>query len=446
MRILLINPPRSPWNRIIDFAPQEAKPYIHKKLIGPPLGLLTIAAAARDHEVRVFDLKGEYDLNPDAPGLEPLVTGYLERFQPDIVGVTFIASEFNSGTEIFRITKRHNSRIITVAGGLHATLCPNDFTDSSADIVIPGQCANIFMQMVSAREKGTDPEGIMGMYLNTEEGLAYTGDPQKGWDPAGKDFIFPDRSHLNRWISTYRVGNSPDPSTYIFTSMGCPHRCTFCSIWSQHEGRYLQRNVESVIQELKMTDEYPVVRFADANTIVNERFIDNLFDRIIEEGIKKFFIMDIRFDTAAKNPRLIEKLARGGLKVVICGFESYRDEELKRYKKKAPAALIERAISVFHENGIMIRGNYLVPPDYTEDDFKALAEYAGAHRVVYAGYTILTPMPGTVFHDEVRDKIIDFDLSKYNFFNCVLKTRIPEEKFYENVGRLWLIKEGTDVI
>src|SRR5208283_4707916 len=124
------------------------------------------------------------------------------------------------------------------------------------------------------------------------------------------------------------------PSTYVFTSLGCPYRCTFCSIWSQHDGRYLQRSVESVIRELEMTDEYPVVRFADANTIVNENFIDNLFDRIIEEGIKKFFIMDIRFDTAAKNPKLIEKLARGGLKVVICGFESYREEELKRYKKK----------------------------------------------------------------------------------------------------------------
>jgi len=195
-----------------------------------------------------------------------------------------------------------------------------------------------------------------------------------------------------------------------------------------------------------MVDDYPVVRFADANTIVNERFIDRLFDRIREEGIDKFFIMDIRFDTAVKYPKLIEKLARGGLKVVICGFESYKEEELRRYRKEAPARLIEEAIGVFHRNGIMVRGNYVIPANYTEDDFKAMADYAGSHRVVYAGYTILTPMPGSDYYETVKDRIVDFDLAKYNFFNCVFKTTLPEERFYENVGRLWLIKEGSDVI
>ena len=94
----------------------------------------------------------------------------------------------------------------------------------------------------------------------------------------------------------------------------------------------------------------------------------------------------------------------------------------------------------------MLRGNYVVPNDYSEDDFKALSDYAATHPVVYAGYTILTPMPGTVFYKEISDDIIDHDLLKYNFFNCVLKTKLPLEKFYENVGKLWLIKKGTDVI
>jgi hypothetical protein len=75
-----------------------------------------------------------------------------------------------------------------------------------------------------------------------------------------------------------------------------------------------------------------------------------------------------------------------------------------------------------------------------------MSDYASSHRVVYAGYTILTPMPGTIFYKEVKDQIIDFDLLKYNFFNSVLKTTLPLEQFYENVGKLWLIKKGKDVI
>jgi hopanoid C-3 methylase len=139
-------------------------------------------------------------------------------------------------------------------------------------------------------------------------------------------------------------------------------------------------------------------------------------------------------------------LARAGLKVVICGFESYKNEELDRYRKNAPAELIEEAITIFHRNGIMLRGNYVVPPSYTADDFKALADYAAGHRVVYAGYTILTPMPGTQLHAEMKDQIVDHDLKKYNFFNCVLKTRLPYEEFHREMGKLWLIKKGDDVI
>ena len=260
-----------------------------------------------------------------------------------------------------------------------------------------------------------------------------------------KIFLCPTAASLND-------GGQPIKSVML------PHRLpTYSPRWVAHtvvhfvpsgksiKGLYHQRTVESVIEELKLID-YDIVRFADANTIVNIDFINALFNRIKEEGIQKEYIMDIRADTAVDHPELIEKLARQGLRVVICGFESFRDSELKKYNKKSKADRIHKAIDIFHQNGIFLRGNYVVPPDYTRDDFKALADYAGSHRVTFAGYTILTPMPGTILYQKMRNRIIDHDLSKYNFFNCVLKTTLPLEKFYENVGKLWLIKKGEDII
>jgi radical SAM superfamily enzyme YgiQ (UPF0313 family) len=94
----------------------------------------------------------------------------------------------------------------------------------------------------------------------------------------------------------------------------------------------------------------------------------------------------------------------------------------------------------------MVRGNYVVPPDYTEDDFKALADYAAENPVVYAGYTVLSPMPGTVYYRQMKDRIIDPDYKKYNFFNSVMKTTLPYEEFHRRVGSLWLIRKGSDVI
>ena len=272
--------------------------------------------------------------------------------------------------EILRTVKEFDPGIVTVAGGLHATLCPEDFHDPSVDIVCMGPGAVSFRQIVEAIETRKGFEHIGGILLRRGTELVATTVPIPRLDPAGKDFIPPDRTLLERWRSTYRVGKAPGPSTYVFTSLGCPYTCSFCSIWPQYGGRYLQRDVESVIDELKGLDGYDVVRFSDANTLVNLDFADRLFDRIKEEGISKTFIMDIRVDTAADNPALIAKLAAGGLKVVIAGFESIRQEELKRYNKQLKAEQIDKAIKIFHDNGIMLRGNYIVPPSYDEADFR----------------------------------------------------------------------------
>lgn len=446
MKILLLNTPRSPHNMILESAPAEAKKYIHKKLIGPPLGLLTVAEAVKDYDVVFFETKGEYDLYPDTtPPLQELVLKLLNEHQPDVVGTTTIASEFEYAIEIFKTVKSYNPQILTVAGGLHTTSSPNDFTDPSVDILLPGQSAHIFREVIQAKERNKPLDHIPGIIINTNGELKKTKPRSYSFNSANEDFLMPNRKLIEPWRDSYVVGNAKEPSTYLFTSLGCPYKCTFCSIWCQYQGKYLQRDVESIITELKQID-YNIVRFADANTIVNEKVIDYLFDRIEQEGIKKTYIMDIRTDTAVKNPKLIEKLAKNGLKVVICGFESFREDELKRYNKSSEARLIHEAINIFHQNGIMLRGNYVIPNDYDESDFKALSEYTSSHKVTYAGYTILTPMPGTPFYDDVKDQIIDFDLTKYNFFNSVLKTKLPLEKFYENVGKLWLIKKGADVI
>ncbi|MBD3239733.1 MAG: radical SAM protein [Chitinivibrionales bacterium] len=446
MRVLLINPPRSPHNAILAHAPAEAKRFIHKKLIGPPLGLLTVAAAVRDHDVELLEMKGEYDLDPHAPTVEQMVRRAVEVHRPHVVGVTVIASEYPASMRILKEVKRVEPKTLTVVGGLHATLCPRDFERDEVDVVCPGQSAHTFRRLVDTMERGEGIERLDGIYVNGPGGLRYTRDPESMVDAAGMHFLMPDRSLLRRWISTYRVGGASYPVTYLFTSLGCPYRCSFCSIWPQFCGRYYQRDVESVIQELQSIDEYRIVRFADANTIVNLQFVNRLFDRIAQEGISKEYVMDMRADTAARNPRLVEKLARGGLKVVICGFESFRERDLARYNKSTDARLIKKAIDVFHANGISVRGNYVVPPDYDADDFAALREYAGANRVTFAGYTILTPMPGTQLFIDMIHEIEDFDLAKYNFFNCVLRTKLPRERFYECMAGLWPIKKGLEVI
>jgi len=446
MKILLVNPPRSPANQVLDHAPPEARRFVHRKLVGPPLGLLTISASVPDHDVRLLELKGEYDLDPDAPEPSVLVRKAMEEDPPDLVGTTFIASEFDAGIDILKTAKAVNPDVPTVAGGLHATLCPGDFDDPAVDVVLPGDANKSFPALVRALEAGDDLDSIGGIMFRTDEGLRKSSTPPIPCDPAGRDFLVPERFRLDRWRSTYHVGGNPMDHTYLYTSLGCTSRCAFCSIWPQRKGAFLQRDVESVIDELKALDDYGVVRFADANTVVDIGWTHRLLDRMEEEGIHKFFVMDLRMDTAAAHPRLVERLARAGLKVVITGVESPRQKELKRYNKQLDTDQIREGLRVCHENGIMLRANYVIPPDYLGEDFDQLAGFAARNSTAYAGYTILTPMPGTELFRRSDPDIVDRDLSKYNFFNLVLRTSLPREEFLQRVGSLWEIRTGTHVL
>jgi radical SAM superfamily enzyme YgiQ (UPF0313 family) len=445
MRILLVNPPRSPHNAILDHATDASRPFIHRKLVGPPLGLLTVATAVRHHDVSLLEMKAEYDLNPQAPEPQRLLLQHLEAFQPDLVGITLIASEVPAGLELLQTAKQWNPDVLTVAGGLHVTLCPADVDKPWVDVLCPGASAQTFRTLADTLAEGGRPQSVPGLLLRDEGRLRPTLPPPLD-NPATTGFLLPDRTLLRQYLPAYVVGKTNGPGTYLFTSLGCPHRCSFCSIWPQYDGAYLQRDIESVIAELKTLDEYIAVRFADANSIIDTAFVDRLFTRIEEEGIRKIFIMDIRADTMARNPHLIQKLARNGLKVVICGFESFRQEELRRYGKALRVTDIAAAVAVCAANGIMLRGNHIVPPDYDRDDFAALAEFAAANPVELAGYTLLTPMPGTPLHAQMQDQIVDRDLAKYNMFNSVLRTKLPLEEYYARTAALWAVRRGTRVL
>lgn len=449
MRILLVNPPRSPHNAILEHASEKALPFIHRKLIGPPMGLLLLAATVRDHEVSILEMKGEYDLCDDAPSPETLLAQWMARIRPDIVGVSMFASETPAGIALLREARRLDPNVLTLAGGLQPQLRASDFDDPAIDVVYLSTSPWPFRDLVLAHAAGHGLEGVGELLVRDEGRLRPTrAGPRKVYDLAGKDYPVLDRSLLDRWNPTYRVGKSPGPLTYLHSSLGCPFPCTFCAITPPFAGAFFQRSVDDVVAELATLQHYPVVRFADANTVVSPALFERLFDRIAEEGFRQEYVMDIRADTAAKHPKLIEKMARGGLKVVICGVESPKQDELDQYDKRLDADAIAEAIDVFTANGVQLRANYVVPSTYDEADFDELARFAGRHAAGLAGYTILTPLPGTPYYKTMLDagEICDHDLAKYNFFNCVTRSRMPVEQFYQRVSSLWLLRRGEEVI
>ena len=142
MKILLIEPAKAP----VSMAGEDV-------FIFEPLALEYVAAGViEDHDVRIIDLRLDKNLQE-----------LLENFSPDIVGITAYTVHVNTVRNLFDRIKKWNSKILTVVGGHHATVAPEDFNQSSIDLIVLGEGVSTFKQLVDRHEKGNDFEGIPGI-------------------------------------------------------------------------------------------------------------------------------------------------------------------------------------------------------------------------------------------------------------------------------------------
>lgn len=440
MKILLINPPRSTRNLIRDYAPEEMKPMLEKMgIVAPPLSLCSLAGNLKDFEVDVFDLKAEFDLHLISNN-EEAIARKLQEFKPDIVGVSVLTSEYNGTCKLLLQVKQYDPGILTVVGGIHPVLAPGDFNLPCVDLLLFGHGKKIFREIVLERERKGDFSSISNIAVVRDGKLHYT--PFRNLYDTPEDLlshVYADRSLVAKYDQAYATGPMRLPMSLIETSYGCDFRCNFCSIWPMHKGNYAVRDIDHIVSEIRETmTGYPLIRFADANSMGDIAYTHRLFERVIKEDLKKAFIADIRNDTAALHPDLISKASEAGLKVSITGIESIKNDELDSYNKQSSRDIILRSLEVFQNNNIQVRGLFIIRPDYTEKDFDDLEKFSRENNLGISALTVLTPFPGTALYNEVKDKIVIKDYDYYNLHNSVVKTALPEEEFYRRISALGL--------
>ena len=179
----------------------------------------------------------------------------------------------------------------------------------------------------------------------------------------------------------------------------------------------------------------------DAHTFGKIEQSKKLFQTLIDEDIEHGYIVDVRTDTVCAYPELLELAARAGVKVAIMGFEATTDEELEKYGKNTTVANTVKAIDTLHSVGIWCAGNYIIDPNYDEKDFERTAKFIDDHPVLFAGFTVMTPFPGTPQYEEMKDRIIIKDLDYYNLVNAVVKTKLPEDDFYNKIVELYKLSK-----
>jgi radical SAM superfamily enzyme YgiQ (UPF0313 family) len=410
MKILFIKPPQN--RSVISTTRYE------------PLEFEYLAAAVPDCERDIFDMRIEKNLEKK-----------LDSFKPDIVGITAYTCDVKTVKSILKEVKIFREGIKTVLGGIHATFIPQDFHNCSVDAVFLGYADFNFPRYVDALDSGADVREIENLGLKNGDGFFFTA--QKPVKPDLDSLPLPDRGLTEKYRNKYH-DSLRNKLALVMTSRGCPFRCTFCACWKLMSGKYVNRDVDSIVAELKsLPEDVRTVYFSDDNTVHDTKRAWKLAEKIKENKINKKLQMYARADTIVKHPDLFRNLREAGLEHVTVGFESFSDEGLKKLNKKTTVAMNGEAIRVLKKLGVFINAHFIINPEFTKTDFDDLLRYVDRNHLFRPAYPVLTPLPGTELFDETRGTLAIRDYDFYDFAHSVLPTKLDRKEFYRQLAQLY---------
>jgi hopanoid C-3 methylase len=421
MKILLVNPPNCGKS-----IPEEEYGIDTIKMIfrGEPLALEVIAGNLDGHEVAITDLK----VTPDALEQD------LGRFEPDVVGFTAVACEANTVVRLANEIKKHTQAVVVV-GGHHASCDPDFFNRGGIDYIVVGLGKLSFRELVDALDNRTSASGIPGIVKTDPDRTlnyvrrAYAFKDAVDASPPRYDLV---KAHRDQYVMS-GVGGKVG---FVVSAYGCTHCCAFCSIPGMTGGRYITHRPEAVLRDMLLLGDVPMIRLVDANTFGDPEMARQLGRQIIESGLKKAIVADVRSDTVTRHPDLFRLWKQAGLAAAVIGFEEITDAGLERLNKRSSVAVNIEAMAILKELGIRIIGDFIVSPEYSEADFEALDHFVSSHAIDLPIPSILTPLPGTPLHREMADRIVIRDLDYYTFTNAVFPTRMDPKIFYQTYADL----------
>lgn len=355
----------------------------------------------------------------------------LQRFQPDIVAMTANFVHIAPIQTYVKIIKNYNPDILTVVGGPHAEVIPEDFQFEGIDVIIHSGGFQPFETLIS--EHPADCRNIKGICYF--DGKAWQKNEREMFRIA--DLPFPDREHLYRNLKRYKYVTMK-PCAILKASYSCPHHCNYCFSTLLNGGKYLCREPENVVEEIK-TVKCDNIWIVDDTFYVDINKLDRFIDLIKKEKIKKKYSLYFRADFIAAHPEYMKKLSEIGVSMCAVGLEVIDDDVLKKYEKDSSVDIILNAIRILKECGITCIGLLMIDIDAEKSYFKKLYEFIKKYELYLSTISILTPMPGTAQYEKYRDRIVTNDYRKWDFVHLTINpTKMSRAAFYFEFYKLYV--------
>ena len=339
-----------------------------------------------------------------------------------------------------QLFKELNPRGMVIAGGMHATVAPDEMQKVTVfDRICQGPGEKVIVDLV--RDPLSFPRVVRG------PGAASLGE----WPLIDRTLWPKPRGRFRRdWPLEGECGWGPPPVATILTSRVCPWRCVFCN-----EASYIpnmgRKPVERVIEELNHLDDM----YGPLGSVVIH---DSMFfqqPRWLEEWLDKYprlakrtwpYWAAGRADTVRQWPELFEALVREtNWNMISIGFESGSDRVLRILNKECTAEDNYFAIDLLNRIGddMEREGNEAprfwtnimlgIPGETREDAFETIRMLRAMSRAV-PSIAFYAPYPGSALgYQLIAEGRSLMTMENYHRFPDDEKVRGIDYQFYRDL-------------
>lgn len=347
--------------------------------IEPPLWTAIIAGYLRGlgYGVEVLDAEAEnlsYDQAAQhAVNLKPALTVLM------VSGSNPSASTTNmtGASAIVSNIRELAPTMKTAFAGLHPSALPlQTMTEEAADFVIQGEGFQTFPTLLDALHAKSDIDDIPGLWHRKNGRIIQpifpallenlNSLPRPAWDMLP---MLKYRAH--NWHCFDNI-SARQPYAVIYTSLGCPFKCSFCcinSLFNTNTIRY--REPKSVIDEIDfLVNSYGVknIKLMDEMFAMNEKRIAAICDPIIERGYDLNIWAYARVNTVT--PFMLEKMKAAGINWLAYGFESGSKRVIEDVSKGYKTDQVMTVVEQTKANDIAICSNFIF--GLPEDDYASM--------------------------------------------------------------------------
>jgi radical SAM superfamily enzyme YgiQ (UPF0313 family) len=314
--------------------------------------------------------------------------------------------------KVARVLKEYDPTLPVLMTGTHPAALPErTMREESVDFVIDMEGPATIVALATAlREGSQDFSSIPSLWWRGADGTVH---PPTAQEPLFREL---DRDlPLGGWdlldMSSYRAHNwhcfdhieDRTPYASIYTSLGCPYKCSFCCINSPFgKPSYRMWSPEAVVAEIDhLVERYGVknIKFVDEMFVLNKRHVLGICELLEDRSYDLNIWAYARVDTV--RDEFLERLRSAGFRWLALGIEAanstVRDGANKSFSDESIIETCDRIRS----HGIYVLGNYIFGlPDDTLPRMQQTLDLALEINAEWANLYSAMAYPGSRLYDD----------------------------------------------